>query len=426
MFLESVDRCFENLGGFVAKKPLRVIAVSLALSLTAGAGLTKLSLETDSAKLWVPTSVSATKRRNLLIENYGSLDVGYVDILLTSKDGGSVFREAILLEALEIHQKLTTEVKDKNGHGFQDYCNRPTPSTDCFFDNILSVFDYDKNVIRASALNGTLISTIESKKPLKIYAFGSEYDNNSSLVRAGALSFSYVTGVEYYEASVEFIGSVLNDIYWEAKKDGTRQTEIFISSSRSLDDEVNRLIGNDSFLFAISIIAIILVLAGSLFTRSFVTSRSTLGMSAFFIIILSVAFSFGLMGWCGIKANSLCFISPFVVTGVSVDDIIIILEFFQREVDKGTPAVERMPIALRQAGSSITLTSISTVVAFASAALVDIPGVKSFGLCAMFSFLWVYVLTCTMFVAFLALDQRRTNQGRGCLFFVKRMEMKFR
>jgi len=51
MFLESVDRGFENLGGFVAKNPLRVIAVSLALSLTAGAGLTKLSLETDIVKL---------------------------------------------------------------------------------------------------------------------------------------------------------------------------------------------------------------------------------------------------------------------------------------------------------------------------------------------------------------------------------------
>mmetsp|Transcript_36367 Transcript_36367/g.42182 ORF Transcript_36367/g.42182 Transcript_36367/m.42182 type:complete len:853 (+) Transcript_36367:46-2604(+) len=419
MFVETVDRGFENLGGFVAKNPLKVIAASLALSLIAGAGVTKLSLETDTVKLWVPTSVSATKRRNILTENYGSSTTGLVKYILTAKDGGSISRESILLEALEIHQKITTEVKDEDGKGFQSYCNRPTPSSDCFFDNILSVFDYDEDVIRASASNGTLISKIESKKPLKIFLFGAEYDDNFSLLTAKAIPLTYSTAPEYLETSVEFIGSAIDDIYWKAQDDITRKTDVFVTTSRSIDDEVTRLIGNDSFLFALSILAIVLVLAGSLFTRSLVTSRSTLGMSALLIIILSIAFSFGMMGWCGIEANTLCFISPFVVTGVSVDDIIIVLEFFQREVDKGTPAVERMPIALRQAGSSITLTSISTVVAFASAALVDIPGVKSFGLCAMFAFLWVYVLTCTMFVAFLALDQRRMDQGRGCLFCQK-------
>ncbi|CAG0884242.1 unnamed protein product [Darwinula stevensoni] len=77
---------------------------------------------------------------------------------------------------------------------------------------------------------------------------------------------------------------------------------------------------------------------------------------------------------------------------------------------------ERVGEALRQAGVSITITSITDVFAFAIGATTRVPVLRSFCIYTTAGIFIVYVLTLIFMVPILSLDERRRDSGReGCL-----------
>jgi len=196
-------------------------------------------------------------------------------------------------------------------------------------------------------------------------------------------------------------------------------------TTRSIDDEIGRLIQVDSVLFVMSIFSIVLILTLTLIKTSkqgwqepnyCVNSRVVVGSSAFVIIMFSIMFSFGMMGHMGIPLNSICTLICFVVAGVGVDDMIVIEEFFSKAVNSGVPIGERMDFALRHGGLSVFLTSSSSVLAFLSGIGLDIPGIAQFCWCGALCFFWIWFQSVTFFPAVLCLDQiRMESEKPQCL-----------
>lgn len=81
--------------------------------------------------------------------------------------------------------------------------------------------------------------------------------------------------------------------------------------------------------------------------------------------------------------------------------------------DKTLP--ERMGLMLKHAGASITVTSLTDMVAFLVGATTVLPSLQSFCLYAAVCVLFMYFYVVTFFVAIFTLDERRIISKRNAI-----------
>jgi len=134
---------------------------------------------------------------------------------------------------------------------------------------------------------------------------------------------------------------------------------------RSIDDEIVRLVSGDAPLFALAILAIVGWLSVTFGKANKVESRFLVAWAVLIEILFCLAFAFGMLGFLGIPVSSINAMSPFIVAGVSVDDMIVIEDFYNKAGKAGVSMDgERMGNAMKAAGVAITITSITSMVAF--------------------------------------------------------------
>jgi predicted RND superfamily exporter protein len=104
-------------------------------------------------------------------------------------------------------------------------------------------------------------------------------------------------------------------------------------------------------------------------------------------------------------------ILPFVIFGVGLDDAFIISGSYDRTDTKKEPE-DRIHDTIEDIGISITLTTITSALAFGLGALSTIPTVYWLCYYAFTTILFVYIYQLTFFVACIILDERRVQQNR--------------
>lgn len=423
--ISGLEQRFASVGKAVEASPYKAILFCVLTTMIAAAGMSNLYLETDSFLLFVPTGSPAYMNWDYERQNYVG---GTREQILTiqAKDEGSILRYDVLSEILSIHKGITETVELATGEKYDWYCDRYLPTQPCQFENFLSAYDYSEATLTASNTAGNLLTKMNALSEFTQLENGLGsvvYDSNGDLESARVIRLRYVLDdvrtdtVERKEDidGVRAFEQKLLDLYKDEWAADDHLTTITMFTERSVDDEVGRLLEVDSTLFALAIFMIVTALSISFWRGNMVESKSAMGFGAAFLIILqSCLFSFGLLGWFGIDANSLCFLIPFIVAGVGVDDMIVIESFYSQTVDKGIPAGERLEIAMKEAGLAIFLTSVSSVLAFLSGVFVDLPGVVGFCFTGAFCFFYIWFQAMTIFPAFLVITQRRIEAGGNC------------
>jgi hypothetical protein len=199
-------------------------------------------------------------------------------------------------------------------------------------------------------------------------------------------------------------------LHAEAKASGTC-AKVARYSTRSVDDEVNRIVSEEGFLMGISIGVILIYMSITLGTWGPVTGRIGLGMSSMLVVNLAIGAAFGLSGFFGIPLTSISGMVVFVVAGIGVDDIFILVECMDRQ-PKSLPLDERLGLALASAGPAVFLTSVTNMLAFVVSSFVDFPAVQYFVITCGFAIFAVFLLSVTLFSAFMVLDEQRQMDGR--------------
>ncbi|GMH78000.1 hypothetical protein TrST_g10604 [Triparma strigata] len=421
-----------TVGGASESRPWLMILFSIIMTLLAATGMGNLEVKTSAFDLWVPTNMDAYQNFQYVTENFLSTNRGTV-LLYEPRDGGNALREEYLAEALQIHKNLTTDTFSPSGLGYNDICDRVSPELPCDVSNILMIFGYDTSTMRTMADAGVIYSTLNDLEtvqnlPMSIYLGGIERDADTDLIVGAkilrlvyAMSASNTTHPERPEIlkEVNELEDTFQDkFYWDFNADSSRLANIRMITTKSVDDEIGRLIKVDSVLFVASIFAIVFILCCT-FIKSpngAVRSRFVAGLSAFVIIMFSIMFAFGMMGSIGVPMNSICIMICFVVAGVGVDDMIVIENFYSKALEDGLPKGKRMSEALKHGGLSVFLTSASSVLAFASGTGLYIPGIVQFCTCGSLCFFWIFFLSITFFPAVLVLDQQRVEANMAqCL-----------
>ncbi|KGL74080.1 Patched domain-containing protein 3, partial [Tinamus guttatus] len=129
---------------------------------------------------------------------------------------------------------------------------------------------------------------------------------------------------------------------------------------------------------------------------------------------LAVLSSFGLMMYCGVPFVVTVANAPFLILGVGVDDMFIMIACWEKsvkEVEKSDTKA-RMGETYTEAAVSVTITTLTDVLAFFIGTWTAFPSVRSFCLYTGTAFIFCYVYTLTFFGAILVLNHKREKKDR--------------
>lgn len=151
-----------------------------------------------------------------------------------------------------------------------------------------------------------------------------------------------------------------------------------------------------------------------------VRSRLLLALGAVCTVGISLAAGFGLMFLIGIPYTVVTTILPYVIFGVGLDDTFIIYGAFER-TDFKKPTVDRIREVFEEVGLSITMTTLTTALAFALGCISTIPAIRDLCLYAWPTVLIDGFFQVSFFVSLIVIDERRIKANRmdccPCILF---------
>ncbi|CAB9513700.1 Pick C1 protein [Seminavis robusta] len=152
-------------------------------------------------------------------------------------------------------------------------------------------------------------------------------------------------------------------------------------------------------------------------------SRTLLGAMSVYTITMSWLAGCGVMFVCGVPFTPITQILPFCVFGIGLDDTFIIVGSYLRQ-DHGLEILPRIRKTMEEVSHAISLTTITTVFAFLLGLRSGLPGVRWMCLYAAVTIAVDFIFQVTMFVSFIALDERRIQEHRRdiCVWIIDHPE----
>ncbi|KFV83748.1 Patched domain-containing protein 3, partial [Struthio camelus australis] len=132
---------------------------------------------------------------------------------------------------------------------------------------------------------------------------------------------------------------------------------------------------------------------------------------------LAVLSSFGLMLYCGVPFVVTVANAPFLILGVGVDDMFIMIACWEKNARERSKSdtKTRMAETYAEAAVSVTITTLTDVLAFFIGTWTAFPSVRSFCLYTGTAFVFCYIYTMTFFGAILVLNHKREKGNRHWL-----------
>ena len=185
--------------------------------------------------------------------------------------------------------------------------------------------------------------------------------------------------------------------------------------ARSFGDIASTTILGDLGLFGGGYVMMFLYCSLMLGNLNCVEQRSLLSIAGILGVGMGIVVSYGLCSAVGLFYGPMHSVMPFLMLGIGIDDMFVIVQCWQTldKEGKERSLVERFGLAMRQAGSAITVTSLTDITAFGVGGLTKLPALRSFCIYAAVGILATFVFQSTFFVAMFSLDQRRQEANRN-------------
>ncbi|GLI67802.1 hypothetical protein VaNZ11_012090 [Volvox africanus] len=434
----AVDRGLTNfyrsLGRLIARRPWLVIFICTAVTAACLVGFLRFEVEDDAEKLYTPQNAPSFKDKEYVDANYPSESLSVKILCLDrAQSGGSVLTKEALLEHLRAYKLITSQVVAVKGKSYtwSDVCDTGSGNnTRCRVESILQFWEFnettllsDPDVIRT--VNGGTIADWQGL-PLSLDWVMGGVDRNATGAVTRAEVFQTVFYIRIIEDSVtkldgEGEGSVA--FKWQERitevaydKWSSAVVAQYVSCDGAVGRESTKAINRDIGRLSIGYILLITYTIIALWRNSWAYQKAHVALASFLAIGMGIGMDIGLLGGLGLKFNFVCQVLPFLLVGVGVDNtFIIISNYFDQDPD--APIEYRMGEALGLAGSSITVSCMTNVIAFAVGTYTSLEALLSFSVYASIGTLLVFVFQVTIFPAFLTLDARRelrTRLGVGC------------
>ncbi|GER50439.1 Niemann-Pick C1 protein [Striga asiatica] len=197
----------------------------------------------------------------------------------------------------------------------------------------------------------------------------------------------------------------------------SRNLTLAFSSESSVEEELKRESTADAITILISYLVMFAYISLTLgdaprFSSYYISSKVLLGLAGVVLVMLSVLGSVGFFSAVGIKSTLIIMeVIPFLVLAVGVDNMCILVHAVKRQQVE-LPIEGRISNALVEVGPSMTLASLSEVLAFAVGSFIPMPAIRVFSMFAALAVLLDFLLQITAFVSLIVFDFLRAEDNR--------------
>ncbi|PPD98412.1 hypothetical protein GOBAR_DD04540 [Gossypium barbadense] len=467
---------YRSYGKWVARNPTLVLCLSLAVVIVLCFGLIRIEVETRPEKAmevrqrkrnsFLTVTLRPSTELNRLCFGLHSFELGR----LVGRQGLSVWldrglsvwlrRELSLILATlpnKTHGKPSSIISDDNIQllfeiqekvdgiranysgskvSLTDICLKPL-GQDCATQSVLQYFKMDRENFDnyGGVTHAEYCFQHYTSSDTCLSAFEAPLDPSTTL---GGFS-----GINYSEASAFVVTYPVNNaideagngngkaVAWEkafiklAKEEllplvQSRNLSLSFSSESSIEEELKRESTADIITIAVSYLVMFAYISITLGDASrlstfYISSKDQevlLGLSGVVLVMLSVLGSVGFFSAFGVKSTLIIMeVIPFLVLAVGVDNMCILVHAVKRQPLE-LPLEEQISNALVEVGPSITLASLSEILAFAVGGFTPMPACRVFSLFAAFAVLLDFLLQVTAFVSLIAFDCLRAEDNR--------------
>ncbi|CAD5111950.1 DgyrCDS1212 [Dimorphilus gyrociliatus] len=417
-FLETF---FYRFGIYIGTYPLFFILFSIVLSVICIGGLTKFREEVEN--IWVPSDSIAVKNKAQARSWFPSGSRDRIQFNIFESD--NVLKPSVLLEIYDFEERVKSISGTERGNfDWNSVCKRVNGN--CAITSLNELWEFNRTVI-AELTNENILEIINKKVLISPYQkreiklsriLGGIIRNKTTgeITSATAAKTSYT--LNFTETDVQNGRKIdENALAWEEKfidlsKDySSKNLTLFYYSMRTFLDEGSGTILKDLGILAGGYILLIAFVIFVLGKRNCVQHRVWLSVVGIITIGLSILWSFGLCSYGDWYFTGLHNVLPFLFLGIGVDDIFIIVQALDNL--KGDqlrlPLHEKIGLALKHAGVSITITSLTDVLAFAVGSSTILPALRSFCVFAAVGILGLFIFQLIFFTPFMALDEARRS-----------------
>ena len=314
------------------------------------------------------------------------------------------------------------------------------PTAQCLRTDPFQLFNYSQGEIANSSIAGKVNYLMRNAdyimkngRPLSanIHTMlgNMKKASNGSIISAQALRIDIPSKFpktdKEYESILDWEGKFLKYIASAKAKFEKKGFDIYFFTFKSIDDSINESTGGDVFLIIITFTIMCTFSSVSLGRfRNQVTGHGLAGMAGLLAVTMGIGSSFGLLMICGVKFLAMVGILPFLILGVAIDDMFIILDELDR-TDFNLPTREIVAKVLGRVGGTVTMTTLTDLVAFAVSTTSAFPAIQYFCAYAAVGLTFSYLMIMTFFVAFLVFDIKRIKTGRWDMIpFLKKSDFK--
>jgi Niemann-Pick C1 protein len=436
---------FSKIGRASATTPTATIGISIFIVGLLSLGWLNFSVETDPVRLWVSPTSDAAREKQFFDNNFGPFYRTQQAFLVNDTTPGGpspVLSYDTLNWWFDVEQRIRRLKSWKYGVTLDDICLKPTGDA-CVVQSITAYFRNDFWKLRPETWKDQIQSCADQPaqgqclpefgQPLKKEMVFGGMEEGDDVADAKALLVTWVVenhaeGSSAVERSMDWersLKSTLLAVQGEAKERGLR---LSFSTEISLEEELNKSTNTDAKIVVVSYIAMFFYASLALGSttlalknmirqpgKTLVNSKFTLGVFGIIIVLMSVSASVGIFSAMGIKVTLIIAeVIPFLVLAVGVDNIFLIVHEFDRAKGEypDESVEERIGRAMGRMGPSILLSATSETLSFSLGAMVSMPAVRNFAIYAAGAVFINAILQVTMFVAVLALNQKRVNNNR--------------
>ncbi|ESQ53074.1 hypothetical protein EUTSA_v10024233mg [Eutrema salsugineum] len=443
---------YRTYGSWIARNPSLVLFTSVAIVLALSSGLFQFKVETRPEKLWVGPESKAAEEKKFFDSHLSPFYRIEQLILATVPDpksgrAPSIVTEENILLLFDIQEKVDQIRGNYSGSkvSLTDICLKPL-GEDCATQSILQYFKMDSGNFDeyGGVEHAEYCFQHYTSSEMCLSAFQAPVDPSAVLGGFSGINYSEVMVAElacseafgcYSDLKRNFnnvIGDSSNEnaraVEWEkmfiqlAKEEllpmvRSKNLTLSFSSESSIEEELKRESTADVITIAASYLVMFVYISVTLgdapqFDTFYISSKVLLGLSGVVLVLLSVLGSVGFFSVLGVKSTLIIMeVIPFLVLAVGVDNMCILVHAVKRQ-PRDVSLEERISSALVEVGPSITLASLSEVLAFAVGAFVPMPACRIFSMFAALAILLDFFLQITAFVALIVFDCKRAADNR--------------
>merc|ERR1712130_231719 len=456
--MSSLENGFESYGRLVARRPWTTIFVSIALCSITAVGFLRFDRQTNWVDLWVGQTSDSKVQSDWLNENFPP-ELRQHSVILTAPN-------VLTLDVLKAILKLrirVNETRSQDNTTWLDHCKRipvlpqhvestprnPGPAELCMEFNILELFAlpgrYSEETLNKMTQE-EILEKINSSNESQIFHVrrnftkllgGIQYSEDGKIIGAASTMMKFFTTMNSTEAllnpvpetpssatsraTFDFESSLLETLQEKAFYPPGLESNAAVQFSVpvEMDNAIKSGIPLLAVGFALMFIYVLLMLG----KFNIVEHRAWLTLPALTSVIFGIIFSVGICSALGFPFTDFHLVMPLILLAIGIDDAFVVVRALDNltEEDNQKPMEQKFGKVMKHAGVSITITSLTNIVAFATGGITVIPGLSSFCIYCSVGLVSIYAFTISFFFATLVLKQKHVDEERdGCFMWIKR------